>query len=83
MRVLHISILLDIQMDKTYHENEYLDETIVSAKEGKTFEGWYTEYLLYNEVDYTKSLGNTTLYAKWQEEILPIDLNYTVTITIS
>ncbi|MDY4145232.1 MAG: leucine-rich repeat protein [Bacilli bacterium] len=69
-----------------YHENECLDNNILTTKNGKTFDGWFTDEMLSSPVSYLKSLGNITLYAKWMEEVLPTEFIYetfqnSVTIT--
>ncbi len=42
----------------------------VPTKEGYTFDGWYTENTFVNQVEQISqgSIGNVTLYAKWQQK---------------
>jgi len=62
--------------DRIYKENECLEEGINPTKKDRTFGGWYTDEELISPVSYSDSLGNITLFAKWNEEVLPTELTY-------
>lgn len=49
-----------------YDENVFLDPDIMSVKENRTFEGWYTDINLTSK--FVKVIGNVKVYAKWLEE---------------
>ncbi len=53
------------------------DSNISSTKDNRTFGGWYTnETLSIEYTDFKIGLSNITLYAKWEEEVLPFELTY-------
>ena len=58
---------LDIEsISKKYGST--VDSSIVAVREGYTFGGWYTDYMLTNTFNYVVPSDDCNLYAYWNEE---------------
>ncbi len=61
----------------TLKENESFDNSIICKKENRSFAGWYKDTQLTNIVS-NEPLKTMTLYAKWEEEVIPYFLKYSL-----
>ncbi|QIK57032.1 InlB B-repeat-containing protein [Erysipelothrix sp. HDW6A] len=64
---------------KTVFENEVVERPTSPTKEGFNFQGWYEDTTYDTEWNFSNLITkDITLYAKWEEEIIPVK-EYTVT----
>jgi len=66
----------------TVEEGEKITKPTDPTKDGFEFVNWYTDSALTTEYDFTSTItGNTTIYAKWQQNLAIGDtFNYSTTI---